>query len=322
MFEKLRSIFLSTPEKPSWFAAHKIFFIKIAFVILGSYLLATGVNATLLPKMTKAFSSPTAKIKNLDTGGENISIKNTVNYHDVKKAVLDRNVFNVSGELPKEESDEGDKGKGVFDINGPCEKTSLKIKLLGMIAMEGRGSIATIKDESFDGADVYSEGDFIIGSDTAQIVKMERNNVIINNGGRKECLELKLGDEKLLASIGSSTGGGMQSVGGEESVVDLDASYITSQLGEGFGKIIQSARLVPNTVNNQVNGFKVFGIEPGTLLDKAGFKDNDVITKVNNTVMEAEQGFALYQALNDEKQIRVNVLRNGSTPKTIVIRVK
>ena len=86
--------------------------------------------------------------------------------------------------------------------------------------------------------------------------------------------------------------------------------------------MIQSARLVPNTVDNQVNGYKVFAIQPGTILDKAGFKDNDVITKVNNTVMEAEQGIALYQALKDETLIKVQVLRNGVTPRTIIIRVK
>lgn len=316
MFEKLRQIFLSTPEKASWFAANKVFFIKLAFTVLVSYLLASAVNSTLLPKMTQAFSTA-SNVKVIDGGSEMVSIKNLVNYHDVKKAVIDRNVFNQSGEVPKEESEDSNKGKGVFDIDGPCEKTNLKIKLVGMIAMEGgRGSIATIKEENFD-SDIYGEGDFIVGADNAQIVRIQRNSVIINNAGRKECLDLKLGDEKLQASI---SGGG--SMGGEETVVDLESSYILSELGEGFGKIIQSARLVPNTVNNQVNGFKVFGIEPGTVLDKAGFKDNDVITKVNNTVMEAEQGFALYQALSDEKQIRVNVLRNGSISKTIVIRVK
>jgi type II secretory pathway component PulC len=128
-----------------------------------------------------------------------------------------------------------------------------------------------------------------------------------------------LGEDKFQASSALSGGGPIIS---EEIFVDLDSKFVQSELGEGFGKIIQSARLIPNIVNNQVNGFKMFAIHPDTVLDKAGFRENDVITKVNNTVMEAEQGFALYQALNDEKQIRVNVLRNGRTPKTIVIRVK
>jgi hypothetical protein len=38
------------------------------------------------------------------------------------------------------------------------------------------------------------------------------------------------------------------------------------ELGPGFGTIINAARLVPNTVDNQVNGFKIFAIDPAACL--------------------------------------------------------
>ena len=38
--------------------------------------------------------------------------------------------------------------------------------------------------------------------------------------------------------------------------------------------------------------------------------------------MEAEQGFALYQALLDERDISIRVLRKGKTPTTLNIRKK
>jgi type II secretion system protein C len=323
MFEKLQQFFskFSSGSETSWFAVHKNLLTNLFLIILGNYLLAAALNASLLPKFMKSISStPMRSGKDNDSSSQGVTQKNLANYHEIKKSVVERNVFNSSGEFPQEESgDEASKAKGAFDIEAPCEKTSLKIKLVGMISLEEKGSIATIKEDGFDTADVYSEGDIIVGSDTAQIVRIQSGKVIINNGGRKECLDLKLGDEKFKAGGPSGKGGISME---EESVIDLDAKYVQNELGEGFGKVIQSARLVPNTVNNQVNGFKIFGIQAGTLLDKIGFKENDVITRVNNVVMEAEQGFALYQALNDEKQIRIHVLRNGTVPKTLAVRVK
>lgn len=322
MFEKLKDTISSKLSETTWVSEYRSFFIRIGFIILTSYILASAINAALLPKMTKIFSSMRAAPK-FQEAPQSFTPKTVPNYHEIKKAVLDRNVFNQTGELPKEEDENIEKAKGAFDIEAPCEKTSLKIKLVGMIALEGeRRSIATIKEEGFETADVYSEGDYIIGADAAQIVLIQHNQVIINNGGRKECLDLKLGGDRSDSFVKRSSSSFANPPSEETLSVDLDSKFVQSELGEGFGKIIQSARLVPNTVSNQVNGFKVFGIQAGSVLDKAGFKENDVITKVNDTVMEAEQGFALYQALNDERQIRVNILRNGSIPKTIIIRVK
>ncbi len=316
MFEKLKTLFSKKPKiDAAWIGTYRSIIINLVLTLLVSYLAASALNAALLPLISSGISITTS-LKGGDGGS--VSIQNQLNYHDVKKAVLDRNLFNQRGDVPKDENFEQDnKGKGYFDMEAPCEKTALKIKLLGMIAMEGgKGSLAMMKEEGFDGSDIYSEGDLVIGSDNAQIVRIERSKVIINNGGRKECLELKLGDEKLQASSE------MNAAPDEIISIDFDSKFVQNELGDGFGKIIQSARMVPNIDNNKVNGFKVFAIQPESLLNKAGFEENDVITKVNNTMMEAEQGFALYQALNDEKQIRVNILRNGTTPKTIVIRVK
>ena len=74
------------------------------------------------------------------------------------------------------------------------------------------------------------------------------------------------------------------------------------ELGPGFGTIIQKARLVPNTVDNQMNGFKIFAIDRSSLYGKTGLQDGDIITQVNETSLKLpEQGFALLQSFQDEK---------------------
>ena len=320
MFEKLKAWFSSAPgdKGPSWFSRQRVLLVRLAFTVLISYVLANIVSSILLPRMTDTFSKgPKAS----EQGNISISLPRAINYHDIKKVVISRNVFNRDGDVPKEEDENQERAKGAFDMDAPCEKTALKVKLVGLISLSRESaSIAMIKEEGMESADAYNVGDYVIGADSAQIVAVRENQVVINNAGRKECLDLKLGDEKLTASYKAAQSHQQAAV--EESSVELDAKFVQSELGEGFGKIIQAARLVPNIVDNQVNGFKIFGIQPGSVLEKAGFKENDVIIKVNNTPMEIEHGFALYQALNDEKVIRVSVLRNGLTPKTLVIRVK
>ncbi len=317
MFEKLRNLFASKKET-SFFATHRDLLLRLGLVLLFSYLTASVFNAALLPRIMKTIVAARPVSKG-DVSASGPNLKNLPNYHAVKKAVLERNVFNQTGEVPLEESDDKrDKSKLAFDLDAPCEKPSLKLTLIGLISIDGeKRSVATIKEEGYETSDIYNEGDFIIGTDNVQVAKITRNQVILNNEGRKECLTLKLGDENFLKSM-ASAGAGIEEI----TNVVLDSKYILSELGEGSAKIIQTVRLVPNTVSTGVNGFKIFAIPPGSLLDRAGFKDNDVITQVNKITMTAEQGFALYQALQDEKLIRVNVLREGTVPKTIVIKVR
>lgn len=314
MIKKLLNMFQKNSEQESWLVKNKLFLIRMLLVVLFSYVLANAMNAMLVPKLGKAVSKWKQKSGRADVS-LTVSGKSQLNYHDIKKAVLDRNIFNKSGDFPPESFDD-EKPKSTFNMDAPCEKTKLKIKLQGVIYRDDGNSVATIREDGLATSDVYMKGDYIIGSENALVARIKSDEVVLNNEGRKECLQLAS------ASKGASFAKKSQPALDTKSFVKLDAKFIQEELGEGFGKIIQSARMIPNTVDNRVNGFKVFGIQTNTLLDKAGFEENDVITKVNNTVMEADQGFALYQALNDEKEIQVELLRNGKTPKTIVIQVK
>ncbi|MBI2601538.1 MAG: hypothetical protein HYW48_00630 [Deltaproteobacteria bacterium] len=315
MLDKLKELFRSLREK-NWFAQKQTFFFNLLIIFLISYLAAETVSSSVLPTLLNSVLKAKPAIDKVEFSVA--EARSRVNYHEVRKVVLERNFFNKTGELP-EESDlqKEDSSLAKFNIEAPCEKTLLKVKLLGTIFLGGETpSLATIKEDGYETADIYTIGDFIIGGESAQVVEIRRNEVIINNLGRKECLELAVGEAKRVGMVKAPK------AGDEIKTVEFESAWVEEQLGDGFGKIIQAARLVPNTENNRVNGFKIFAINKDSLFDKAGFKDGDVITQVNDVVMEAEQGFALYQALLDERDIRVNVLSEGKTPRTILIKIK
>jgi type II secretion system protein C len=300
------------------------------------YLAASAVSAYFMSDLLGSALLAFNRVSARDVAVASVNLAVTENYRDIRKVIVDRNLFNSSGELPDESSpDSGDKpATNTFDINGPCNKPTVNVDLVGTIYMGETGSIATLQEQGYSESDVYKQGDLIVGNEKATIVKIERNRVILNNGGTKECLELATekkgkandGFPEVAASAPVNTGGGgMDSGGAPASTGDcnLDEKYVQDELGPGFGTIIQKARLVPNTTDNAMNGFKIFAIESGSLLAKVGLQNGDIITQVNdNSLKQPEQGFTLYQAFQDDREIRINILRRGTTPMTITCRIK
>lgn len=316
-FEALKK---KLPEESTVIGVHVMLIILVAFVLSG---IATAFLIPMFAKNVvngKDLATP-QDVQLAFSGG-------SINYRDAKKVVMERNVFNKEGTFPDEKEKKTAEGKKEdFDMNAACQGSSLKLSLLGTIVFgESGGSRATIKEEGYSEADNYQVGDMIVGSDEAQVVAIKRNKVVINNKGKKECLILDAG-EKLLgiktddrdADLKKGSADALPPM--QETQV-LQSSWVESELGPGFGKIIQSARLVPNIDAGNVNGFKIFAITKGTLFDKVGLGEGDVITQVNSTVLQAESGFALYQAFLDEKEVRLNILRKGKTPHSITVQIK
>jgi type II secretion system protein C len=306
--------------------------VTVVLVIVGTAYLGATISSALVMSalMGQILGTRTKSTVTAADAAATMPARTVTNLRDVHKVIRERNLFNSEGKFPEEKlgTREG-AAKGVFDINAPCRATTLPIELLGTIYLgNSTQSIATVKDKAYSEADVYRAGDEIIGSEGALVAAVERQTLIINNQGVKECLELnkplpgQASDG--FPSVGGSDFGDFQvGGGGGGSEVVLESSYVENELGPGFAKIMDAARFVPNTIDNNTNGFKVFSIKAGSLLTRIGLQNNDVITQVNDTSLKnPDQGFAFYQALQDEKEIRLQVLRGGTTPVMVTVRVK
>ncbi|MCY4381362.1 MAG: hypothetical protein OXC40_07350, partial [Proteobacteria bacterium] len=63
-------------------------------------------------------------------------------------------------------------------------------------------------------------------------------------------------------------------------------------------------------------------IKPGTLFSRIGLQNNDIIHQVNSTSLKVVgEGFALYQALQDENEVVIGILRRDQ-PKTIKVKIE
>ncbi len=304
----------------------------IVLPIAVAYLVATIMGGIISSFLMSGIFTARARINVRADETSSIVLDRPVmaNSRDLQKIIKERNIFNSDGKFPEEKiGAQGSGSLGRFDINAACNPTSLPIELLGTIFLGDRmTSLATVKDKSYSEADIYRVGDSIYGNEMAIVAAVERQKIIINNNGAKECIDLDKGDPNAASdgfpSFGGTDFGGMPNgTSGAGSEINVEAGYVEGELGPGFGKIVDAARLVPNTVDGGINGFKIFSIKGGTLFARIGLQNGDVITQVNETSMkQPEQGFALYQAFQDEKEVRIQLLRGGTTPQNITVRIK
>ena len=321
----LQSIFGNLQNVSKWLTAARLrLSIKILVTVLLAYASASVIVSAGTHLMVDDPSLLSSRGKRLQAAQIDTSKK--INYRDVRKSVLGRNIFNSAGEVPNQEEllDDNELPTAVEQ----CNKPTLDLKVVGIIYLGTDNSVVSVREASYSQSDTYKVGDLLEGHEDVQILEIERSQIVIDNGGRRECYELKKGDKIARSSSKSSSKQrqprkrrtSASSAGG--GTVILDSAWVEAELGPGFGNIMQSARVVPNDIGGRINGFKVFAIKPNTLFSKVGLKNGDIVQKINDTSLEqAEQGFALYQTFQEDQEIVFNIMRKNR-PQTITVMIK
>ena len=237
----------------------------------------------------------------------------------VKKNIVNRNIFNKNGDIPIEDQDDNNSGliKNFDEV--PCSKQEekLPVELVGILFTgNSKTNLVAFKDLRVETADVYKEGQNIIEFDNYQIYKITGpSSVQIRNQNKKICLFT--GTKQRLITKKDD-----ESSINEEQTTELDSDYVSEQIGPGFSRILNSARLVPESQGGKTIGFKIYGITSGSLFEKIKLENGDVITNVNGINLEdPAQGFKIYEALQDESTITLQIKRAGALiTKKVVVR--
>lgn len=324
-FQKIdRKKVVSTLKKLQLHSFIKKYSVPLWLVLIAymcSSVVSSSASAVLLSLASPSLN--TTKVSGVETG----STDNTFNYKEASGFILDRNLFNKSGSLPEESSNESSGVFSAFDPNAPCAPTTLGLSILGVIS-QGSHSIVSIKDNDSDFTDFYTVGDGLIDKDGATIYSISPDIVVINNKGSKECLvNVVKNIDKVLDEMGVSVvpkeysgiqgGAGMQSACG---LVTLSENFINAELGIGFSNILNKAKVIPNITDSGMTGFKLLGIVPGSIFDRICLKDGDIVTQVNDTsLLDPDQGFALYEAFQKDRDIHIQFIRN-EVPMVVDVR--
>lgn len=218
----------------------------------------------------------------------------------------------------------------------PPQVTPLKLKLWGVALHEGDQSYCIIQDESNRSREqnLYRVDDEVEGTG-ARVKAVEWDRVILTRNGKDEILELKPDDGRRTASIGRGVGianrararaRGRRSqqrqipdehiqVTGENEYL-IDRSEVDNAL-ENMSQLFTQIRAVPHFEGGQSTGFRLFAIRSGSLFDKIGLRNGDIIQKINgNPMNDPSKAMQLLEELRNEDSLSVEVIRNRQ-PQTL-----
>lgn len=218
--------------------------------------------------------------------------------------VLARNLFNENGLIPDD------------DINAGFEdapvKTTLPLNLTGIILVQDElKSVASIEDKSKNLVIAVRVNDPIKPDVVVQ--KIEQDRVIFLNrpAGRREYVELP---KELLPKVRKSTPT-HATVGGiaktSDTVFQIDRTEVDKTLSN-LNEVLTQARCVPNFENGRPNGYRCFQIVSGSIYDKLGMKDGDVICGLNGqSVNDPAKAFSLLTELKTSRSVELCINRGG-----------
>ena len=193
---------------------------------------------------------------------------------DDYNVIMARNLFNSNGVIPGEEN-----SSGVTNPGGVPVRTSLPFNLIGtMILRDELHSIATIEDKGASQVYPVRIEDEI--PQKAKITKIEPRRVIFVNESNHhlEFVELPETAEANMPKItlGTKPGGagGIEQVASNQFIIPH--AEVDRALAD-LNNILTQARAVPNFENGQPAGYKLFQIVPGSIYQKLGIQEGDVI---------------------------------------------
>jgi general secretion pathway protein C len=224
--------------------------------------------------------------------------------------ILRRNIFDSTavGTTASTDVDTGIDGR----------RTSLDVTLLATVVAEPDSySSALISSGDKREASVrgYGIGDNLL--DEATILRIEQKKVVIRrDDGTIEYIDMGGEGTKAASSSRRSSKGAEDEEGGITKTGDysweVDQSVIANAMGN-IDSLISQVRATPHKgPDGEIDGFRLSAIRRGSLLQKLGIKNGDVIHGVNGTPLSSATGaMGAFQAMQSESSFNFDVTRRN-----------
>ena len=190
------------------------------------------------------------------------------------------------------------------------------LQLLGT-GRHGEKAFAVVEDAKSKLQKILTVGDKI---DDAEVIEIGWRHMVLRRGGQDELLLVapNLGTDG--AGTASTT-----SVTTTPAAADPDAQikkigddrYLVAQAEvehslANLSELFTQMRAVPNMQDGKTNGFRLFAIRSGSLFQKIGLQNNDVVQRINGIeINDPGKAMSLFQDLQGESKLSVDVVRGG-----------
>lgn len=183
-------------------------------------------------------------------------------------------------------------------------------KIIGTIT--GAYPYAIFLDPATNKQNIYRLKDDI--GDGWIIYEIGKNRAVLKNGDKKEVLEVKFIEAEPKQESGEGSKPGYAGI-------RIDPRDVEGALGD-LNKVMMQARVVPNLIEGKTSGYRIFNIVPGSIYEKIGIRNNDVVERVNGIEIKSPDTlYQLFQQIKNESRITLDFNRGGRR-ESVKIEIK
>ena len=297
---------------------HKaLFVIKLALVLILGYVVITAV---LMPQHTGEIFVPDSAV-----GTENIIAVEPTSSPDSPvedySAIVEQDIFGSSSRTKK--SLQGDNGVGP----ALSAEEELGIVLLGTVAGSPEISRAIIKDIKSNELSLYKTGDTVAtpswkGSSTAHIESIEKDVVVLLHQGQRKILDLGARESAARHPVdkqhdADNAHAALSNNAAQAVETNPPAQFHTSagaKLRYDIEIMLTKAVIEPYTIDGQVEGLKITGLENIRGAEELGLKNGDIIRTVNGHRLTSKQkAYQIFKKARSQAAANIELLRGNET---------
>ncbi len=197
-----------------------------------------------------------------------------------------------------------------------CAAAGKTFLVLGVIASAESGQgVALLK--GVEGGEAFAAR---VGQEIAldvKILRITREFVYLQVNGRME--KVHVGEQVDTANLGvaDEASGGIERSGNN---VRISASFREHAVKNQLGKILMQAAAVPYYLNGELVGFRLWDIDQGSIYERTGFVDGDIVTSINGQALtDVGMTIRMLQSLKDAPKVDVNFIRNGESQEMQIL---
>ena len=202
-----------------------------------------------------------------------------------------------------------------FDGGETTVASDSELRLRGTARADGRG-YAVLEEIDSGQQGIFAVDERIF--DGPRLVSVEADAVVVAARGRRRRIELTVREDEDPAGsrrpgAAPPSSGTIRRTGDGTFVVDrrqVDHSI------ENLNQVITQARAVPVLKDGAGIGFRLFNIRSGSIFERMGLRNGDVVQRVNGVEMnDPSKALGLLDEVQSVDEIRVDFLRGGK-PRT------
>jgi general secretion pathway protein C len=187
------------------------------------------------------------------------------------------------------------------------------LRLRGTAELDGR-AFAVFEDGAGGRQDVYGVGEHVFGG--PKLLAVQPGKATLVHRGRKFTLEISdsepasaKAEKGKTSSSAGGPGSGIRKTGENSYLVDRrEVDYSV----ENLNSVITQMRAVPFLKDGKGIGFRIFNIKPGSIFERMGLTDGDVIQSVNGVELNTpSKAVGLLDDMQTADEIAINLLRSG-----------